>query len=370
MATIGVLGGGQLGRMMAIDAHTHGHRVIVRTDEPSGGPAAQVADREMVGPYDDQQLNEKFAGLCDGVTVEFENLPVEMLTELARHVPLHPGAFSISICQHRQREKEFLSAHNIPHAPFAVVRSSFELAKSVADFGGEAIAKTAAFGYDGKGQIRFGRDRAANVGAAWDALNTEVVVLEAFVPFVKEISVVGTRSHDGHWVPFAPGENVHVNGVLDYTIAPARISAELALSAQTIAGRIAEALNHVGVIGVEFFVLEDDSLVVNEMAPRPHNSGHHTIEACDTSQFGQQWRATIGEPLGSAKQRDPVVMCNLLGDMWANGEPDWSVIKGRKGTYLHRYGKSEPRAGRKMGHLTVLTTDPEEVLSLRSALRR
>jgi 5-(carboxyamino)imidazole ribonucleotide synthase len=370
MATIGVLGGGQLGRMMAIDAHAHGHRVIVRTDEELGGPAGQVADREMIGPYDDHQLNERFAGLCDGVTAEFENLPADMLTELARHVPVHPGALSISICQHRQREKEFLSAHSIPHARFFVVRSSLELAKALADMGGEAIAKTAAFGYDGKGQIRFSRDRAANVGAAWKTLNTEVVVLEAFVPFVKEISVVGTRSFDGQWVPFPPGENIHVNGVLDYTIAPARISPALTLSAQKIAGQIAEALNHVGVIGVEFFVLEDESLVVNEMAPRPHNSGHHTIEACDTSQFGQQWRATLGEPLGSAKQREATVMCNLLGDLWADGEPDWSAIKNRKGAYLHLYGKAEARPGRKMGHLTVLTTDPKEAITLRSELRR
>lgn len=348
MSTLGVLGGGQLGRMLAQDAMANGVRVVVRTDEAAGGPAEQVVDAAFLGPYDDDATNVAFAQECDAVTSEFENLPPALLRRLSEFVAVRPGAESLEICQHRRREKEFLAAHGIPHAPFAIVRTSSDLASALALFDHHAILKTAAFGYDGKGQTRF-RPGSELVDI------TQECVLEGFVPFIRELSVVGARSIDGTWRPFAVGENVHVDGILDQTVTPARVSAAVSSNAQELAGRIAAHLGHVGTIGVEFFLLDDDTLVVNEMAPRPHNSGHHTIEACVTSQFGQQWRAALGRPLGDPTQHSPAVMLNLLGDLWANGEPDWSQLDGV--AHLHLYGKAEARPGRKMGHLTVLTDD-------------
>ena len=346
MTTLGVLGGGQLGRMLAIDAMAHGVRVVVRTDEAAGGPAEQVCDAAFLGPYDDDEMNVAFAKHCDAVTTEFENLPPALLRLLSEFVPVRPGADSLEICQNRRREKEFLAAHGVPHAPFAIVARTSDLAPALQRFDHHAILKTSAFGYDGKGQTRF------RPGSELIEVMQESV-LEGVVPFIRELSVVGARSLDGAWCPFAVGENIHIGGILDHTIAPARVSAAVSQSAQELAGRIATDLGHVGTIGVEFFLLDDETLVVNEMAPRPHNSGHHTIEACATSQFGQQWRAALGQPLGDPTQHTPAVMVNLLGDLWAGGEPDWSLLD--SSAHLHLYGKSEPRAGRKMGHLTVLT---------------
>lgn len=381
MATIGVVGGGQLGRMLCTDAQAAGHRVIVRTDEPAGGPAGQVADGECLGAYDHAVVNSEFAARCDAVTVEFENLPGALLKDLASVVPMRPGAASVEICQHRRREKEFLRRHGFSHARFAVVRSAGELAEAVSRLGGAAIAKTAAFGYDGKGQVRFGpggkepgRTSSRNdFKAAWADLAAPEVVVEQLVAFRLELSVVGVRGADGTWVPFAPGENVHVGGVLDHTVVPAGVPAATAAAAQRVAGEIAAALDHVGVLGVEFFVLDDWSLVVNEMAPRPHNSGHHTIDACVTSQFGQQWRAALGVALGDPSPTSgAVAVCNLLGDLWAAGEPHWEVFADQPGVHLHLYGKSNPKPGRKMGHLTVLAATADEarerVLTLRNLL--
>ncbi len=378
MATLGVLGGGQLGRMLAMDAQAAGHRVVVRTDEPAGGPAAQVAVGEVSAPYDDAQANLQFVSQCDAVTIEFENLPPELLDEIAATVPVRPGAVSVQTCQHRRREKEFLRQHGFAHADFEVVRSADELSAAVAKLGGAAIAKTAAFGYDGKGQVRFRSTNGAGISAAeaesaWQELEAPEVVVEQFVNFQRELSVVGVRGADGEWVAFAPGENVHVGGVLDYTVVPATVSAETAAHAQHLAGQIAAALGHVGVLGVEFFVLDDGRLVVNEMAPRPHNSGHHTIDACVTSQFGQQWRAALGLPLGDPSPTvAAVAMCNLLGDLWANGEPRWEFLQSAPNAHLHLYGKSLPKPGRKMGHLTVTAATADQarqrVLELRSQL--
>jgi 5-(carboxyamino)imidazole ribonucleotide synthase len=351
-ATIGILGGGQLGRMLAIEAKGRGFRCVIRTDEASGGPAAQVADGEFLGPYDDQSVNTAFAQACDVITAEFENLPAELLDSLAEHIPTRPGSKSLAICQHRRREKEFLAAHGFPHTPFFVVRSAVDLQSAMAKFQSSAILKTSAFGYDGKGQIRLSPN--SDLADAWGRLDADEGVVEKFVDFSMEISVVGARGEDGQWVAFAPGENVHRNGVLDYTLAPARISAESAGEAASLARNIAESLDHVGTIAVEMFVLPGGSLLINEMAPRPHNSGHHTIEACTTSQFGQQWRAAVGAPLGDPTQHTPAVMLNLLGDLWNSGEPNWKLIGSHKNAHLHLYGKGEARPGRKMGHLTLL----------------
>ncbi len=361
--TIGVLGGGQLGRMLAFDAHANGIRCVVRTDGSPGGPAAQVADNEFVGPYDDVALNGAFADACDAVTVEFENLPALLLDAIGERVPIRPAAPSVTICQHRRREKEFLAANDIPHAPFAVVRSAEQVVTALTSLGGRGILKTAAFGYDGRGQERLDESTMSSVAMvdAWARLGVDEAVLEQLVDFACEVSVVGARGHDGAWVSYPPGENAHVGGILDHTIAPARVGPEVAAKATSLARTIAEALGHVGVIGVEFFVLVDGSLLVNEMAPRPHNSGHHTIDACVVSQFGQQWRAALGLPLGDATQEVPAVMMNLLGDVWSNGEPNWAAAIDDPSVRLHLYGKSEPRAGRKMGHLCVLGRPDESM---------
>ncbi len=363
MTTLGVLGGGQLGRMLALDAKCHGIRVVVRTDEAPGGPAEQVADAAYLGAYGDDDMNRAFARECDAITSEFENLPPTLLQRLAEYAPVRPGADSLAICQNRRREKEFLAEHGIPHAPFSIVTTMAELGPALDRFGNDAILKTAAFGYDGKGQTRF-RPGSGNLVNHDDPNHDDPVqvdlidqecVLESVVPFVRELSVVGVRTLDGTWCPFPVGENVHVHGILDHTIAPARVGRSVSDRAQELAGRIAGDLGHVGTIGVEFFLLADDTLVVNEMAPRPHNSGHHTIEACVTSQFGQQWRAALGQAPGDPTQHTPAVMLNLLGDLWADGEPDWSQLGAS--AHLHLYGKAEARAGRKMGHITVLGDD-------------
>ena len=364
--TIGVLGGGQLGRMLALDARANGIRCVVRTDESPGGPAAQVADSEFIGPYDDEMVNAAFIDACDVITAEFENLPTALLNALAERRPVRPSAISIGICQHRRREKEFLFTHAIPHAPFAVVHSAEEVHAALASLGGRAILKTAAFGYDGRGQERLDGSSMSTVAIdeAWARLDADEAVLEQLVDFACEISVVGARAHDGAWVSYPPGENVHVSGILDHTVAPARVDSSVATEAAEWAKAIADALGHVGTIGVEFFVLADGSLVVNEMAPRPHNSGHHTIDACEVSQFGQQWRATLGLPLADASQRASAVMVNLLGDAWSNGEPNWDATMNDPTVRLHLYGKSEPRIGRKMGHLCVLGRPGESMTAL------
>jgi 5-(carboxyamino)imidazole ribonucleotide synthase len=372
-ATIGILGGGQLGRFLAIEAVAAGYRVVVRTDDAPGGPAAQVAHAEIVGPYDDAESNRRFAEVCDVITSEFENIPVALLDVLAETVPVRPASSSIGVCQNRRREKEFLALNGVPRARFVVVHSPSEVRSGLALVGGAGILKTASFGYDGRGQIRL--DAASDIDHAWFVLGAPEAVLEQLVPFVMEISVVGARGLDGSWVSFPPGENVHVNGILDHTAAPARVSTEIATRADELAQRIAVALHHVGTIGVEFFVLADGSLLVNEIAPRPHNSGHHTLDACVTSQFGLQLQAVTGTRFGSVHQHTSAVMVNLLGDIWANGEPDWSAVSRVRTARLHLYGKSAPKPGRKMGHLTMLANGQPiddvitDALRLRTTLR-
>lgn len=368
-ATIGVLGGGQLGRMFIEEAQAHGFRCIVRTDEAPGGPGAQVADGEFVGPFDSDEINDAFARCCAVITAEFENLPGALLADVARRAPLRPGAMSVTTCQHRRREKEFLASNTIPHAPFVVVRSAEEVCSALTSVGGRGILKSAAFGYDGRGQIRlatFASESACReqCRAAWAELAVDEAVLEGFVDFVREISVVGARGADGSWVAFPPGENVHVDGILDYTVAPACVSDAVVAQAVAIAEFIASALDYVGTIGVEFFVLPDDSLVVNEMAPRPHNSGHHTIDACSISQFGLQLQAVTGQSLTVPSQHSSAVMVNLLGDLWGVGGPDWLAVDGQPGCSLHLYGKASARPGRKMGHLTVLAQPGESRAAL------
>jgi 5-(carboxyamino)imidazole ribonucleotide synthase len=355
-STVGILGGGQLGMMLAESAKRHGYRTVVRTDDAPGGPASRIANAEICAPYDDDEANQRFISQVHVVTAEFENLPESLLNWIAQRKPMRPNPQAIVTCQHRQREKEFLAANSIPHAPFRVITSAAECETAFKGLGPRAILKSAAFGYDGRGQIRLDANDSArsDASAAWIALDVPAAVMEQFVPFVSELSIVGARSQSGDWVAFEANANVHVNGILDTTTSPANVAAEVAQHAEAIARTIADKLDYIGTLAVEFFVLADDTLVVNEIAPRPHNSGHHTIDSCASSQFDLQLRATVGLDLGDFTQHSPAVMHNLLGDLWADGKPDWATMTSQPGAHLHLYGKSDPRPGRKMGHLTVL----------------
>jgi 5-(carboxyamino)imidazole ribonucleotide synthase len=341
--------------MLAESAKRHGYRTVVRTDEAPGGPASRIANAEICAPYRDDEANQRFISQVDVVTAEFENLPESLLTWIAERKPMRPNPQAIVTCQHRQREKEFLAANSIPHAPFRVITSAAECETAFTDLGPRAILKSAAFGYDGRGQIRLDANDStrSDASAAWIALDVPAAVMEQFVAFVSELSIVGARSQSGDWVAFAPNANVHVNAILDTTTSPANVAPEVAQNAEAIARTIADKLDYIGTLAVEFFVLADDTLVVNEIAPRPHNSGHHTIDSCISSQFDLQLRATVGLDLGDVTQHSPAVMHNLLGDLWDNGEPDWVTMTSQPGAHLHLYGKSEPRPGRKMGHLTI-----------------
>jgi len=360
-ATLGMLGGGQLGRFFVAAAHEMGFRVWVLDPDPRS-PAGLIADHHLVAAYDDYAALDRLADECAAVTTEFENVPAATLEYLARSVPVHPRAEAVAVCQNRIREKTFLAENGLPHGPFAVIRSADDLRAAPAGLF-PAILKIARFGYDGKGQARV-----ATHAEALEAFERfgDACVLERMLPLDCEVSVVLARDAAGNVACFPTGENRHRNGILDVTIAPARVDPALAEEAQRVASTIAEKLGYIGTLGVEFFIT-DGRLVVNEMAPRPHNSGHHTIDACVTSQYEQQVRALAGLPLGEPRQHSCAVMVNLLGDLWYDGdryrEPDWAVLHREQGLLLHLYGKHQARPGRKMGHFTVIGTDPDDVLA-------
>lgn len=358
---LGILGGGQLGRMFCIEARRMGYRTLVWT----GGleaPAAVVADESIEEPFDSSSALEAFVSKAVVATVEFENIPRETLEAVAARIPLHPSPNAVAICQHREREKAFLKSRGIPCAPFAVVASAAELEIAMEEIGVPAVLKTAAFGYDGKGQLKLtGGEDPVEV---WREFATDRAVLEAFIPFELELSVMVARSANGSVLAYDPAENRHRHHILDVSIVPARVPLSVAEEAKRIACRVAEELDYQGIMGVEFFLLADGSLLVNEMAPRPHNSGHHTLDACATSQFEQQVRATCGLPPGSARLLSPVVMLNLLGDMWPSEEtqPDWSDLFADGAALLHLYGKARAVGRRKMGHANFLAADVENAL--------
>ncbi len=370
-STVGVLGSGQLGRMFAIAARRMGYRVhTLSPDEDT--PTGQVADLEIQAPYDDLDAVSNFARHVSVVTFEFENVPAPTAEAAACCAPVRPSGSVLHTTQQRIREKSFLTHAGLPTTPYREVRSLDGLNRALADLGCPAVLKTAAFGYDGKGQFRIDSlDRAAE---AWNAIGKQAAVLEAFIDFECEISVVAARGEDGEFVHYGAIENQHSRHILDVSIAPARVSPRVAQEAVDLARCVLETLDVVGVLCVEFFVTRDESLLINELAPRPHNSGHLTVDACITSQFEQQLRAVCGLPLGSTEMHRPAAMANLLGDLWANGEPDWAAACSFPGVKLHLYGKMEPRPGRKMGHLTALNNDPEEayrtVLAARESLTK
>ncbi|MGI8959828.1 MAG: 5-(carboxyamino)imidazole ribonucleotide synthase [Bryobacteraceae bacterium] len=357
---IGVLGSGQLGRMFAIAARRMGYRVhTLSPDEDT--PTGQVADVEITAAYEDLDAVRRFASAVSVVTFEFENVPAATASAAAENAPVRPSGHILHTTQHRLREKTFLSQAGLPVTPFRHIRTFQELTQAATELGLPAILKTADFGYDGKGQFQLSSP--SDFESAWQGVSAREAVLEAFVDFDHEISVVAARDANGSFVHYGAVENHHRNGILDLSIAPARVPKSVAMEAVEITRAVVEKLEVVGVLCVEFFVCKNGSLLINELAPRPHNSGHLTLDANLTSQFEQQLRAVCGLPLGDVRQFTPAAMANLLGDLWSEREPDWVAAVSVPDVKLHLYGKLTPRLGRKMGHLTALAATPELALA-------
>jgi 5-(carboxyamino)imidazole ribonucleotide synthase len=375
-ATIGMLGGGQLGRYALVVAKLMGYRTIVLDPDP-GAPAGAMADEHLIAAYDDPAALERLIETCDVVTTEFENPPAAALDVLAASVRIAPSPAAVRIAQDRIAEKQFLADHEFPVGPHAVLDVAVggldQLPDSLLD--ADVVLKTARLGYDGKGQRRV--RGLTELTSAWDELGRVPCVVEAMLDLQTEVSVIVGRSADGSMRTWPVAENTHTDGILDVSVVPAAIDNQLADQATGLACAIAQRLDYVGVLAVELFVVgtgDDTQLLVNEMAPRPHNSGHWTLDASVTSQYEQQVRAICGVGLGdTAMTSAGVAMVNLLGDIWPEGgQPDWAVVLAHPGAKLHLYGKSEARPGRKMGHLTVLADSSadaaREATALRSAL--
>ncbi|MBA2432745.1 MAG: 5-(carboxyamino)imidazole ribonucleotide synthase [Chthoniobacterales bacterium] len=366
-ATIGVMGGGQLGRMFCVAARRMGYRVEIFTPEEDT-PAGQFADLTRIADYTNEAAVRRFAQDVDVVTFEFENIPAQTIEWCAELRDVRPAGSILHTAQNRLREKDALAAAGIPIAPFRAVRSAHELASAIESIGRPAILKTAAFGYDGKGQQTINsRD---DFDEIWSASSADELVLEGVIDFEKEISVIVARGPDGDMATFPVCENLHRSHILDLTVVPARVEPAVELAAAELARTIAEKLDLVGLLAVEMFLKPGGELLVNELAPRPHNSGHWTIEGCATSQYEQHVRAVCGLPLGSTEILRPAAMANLLGDVWLKGTPDWSGLLAVPGVHLHLYGKKEPRPRRKMGHLTALGATAAEAIERVNQARR
>ena len=366
---LGCLGGGQLGRMFVHAAQAMGYKVLV-LDPDATGPAAQAADDVIVAAYDDMAAIAAFGKRVVAVTTEFENVPAASLEALAAVVPTRPGAAAVRIAQDRRKEKRFFVEHGLPVGPFAVIERAEDLRDAPAHlFPG--LLKTATLGYDGKGQQRVTSTTQALL--AWMSMKQAPCVLEAMVPFEREISVLVARSAAGEVRVWPVQENQHINGILDLTIVPARLDAAVLQQAQALARKLVEALDYVGVLCVEIFVTAD-GLLLNEIAPRPHNSGHYTIEACQTSQFAQQVRVLVGAPLGDPSLVQPAVMVNVLGDVWFDAlvpmQPAWHEVLALPGAHVHLYGKAEARKARKMGHVTCVAATQEVALATAMDVKR
>ena len=364
-AMLGMLGGGQLGRMFTLAAHSMGYRVAVLDPDPHS-PAGAIADVHLRAAYQDREALQQLADGCVAITTEFENVPADSLRWLAAHCTVRPTGDSVAIAQDRIREKRFLVQHGFEVAQYAVIEHMEDI-DSLDSMLLPGILKRARFGYDGKGQARVAT--VEEVRAAFLTLGAESCVLEQEVSLACEVSVVAARGADGATRSFPVSENQHRDGILDVSIVPARVSNELAQRAQGVGEKIAANLGYCGVLAVEFFVTIDGALLVNEIAPRPHNSGHYTLDACTTSQFEQQVRTLCGLPLGDTRLLSPVVMVNLLGDVWQGGQPAWDAIFSASEAKLHLYGKHEARVGRKMGHYTVLGASADDALAKALAIR-
>lgn len=363
-STIGILGGGQLGRMLILAGRSLGYRFHVF--EPSGpGPAGMVADFELNADYSDQGALRRFAEGVDVITLEFENIPVEAIDFLSTLKPVYPGRSALYTCQHRQREKDFLKASGLPCVAFEYADSAASLQAAVARIGFPSVIKTAAFGYDGKGQIKLsGAADAADCEALWQQLGQPPrVVVEQWIHHQGEFSVVCARNAAGELSTLPMAENIHVNHILHASVVPARVSASIRQQGEQLARELAEQLEVVGLIAVELFLAADGQLIINEMAPRPHNSGHYSIDGCFTSQFEQHIRAITGLPFGSTELLQPTVMVNLLGEVWTEGSADWARLLSDPKVKLHLYDKGEARPGRKMGHFCVCGSEIEATLA-------
>jgi 5-(carboxyamino)imidazole ribonucleotide synthase len=359
-ATVGVLGGGQLGRMFTLRARSMGYQVVVLDPDPAS-PAGLVADTHLRAGYNDARVLDQLASACAAVTTEFENVPADALERLSRGTLVRPPVEAVAIAQDRIAEKTFLQQSGFATAPFQPVRDARELTAALETVRPPALLKTSRLGYDGKGQATI--TDAASARAAFERFGGVPCVLEERLALETELSVVLARGADGEVAAFPVGENRHRDGILETTVVPARVPARLADEAQALAIAVAERMSYVGVLGVELFVAEGGRLFVNEMAPRPHNSGHYTMDACAVDQFEQQLRTLCGLPLGEPRLLTPVAMINLLGDLWQQGEPRWAEALRLPGVRLHLYGKAEPRPGRKMGHLNCLARNADEALA-------
>ncbi len=363
--TIGIIGGGQLGRMTAFEAKRMGYRVVVLDPDP-GGPAAQVADHCIEGGWDDPSANEALAVESDVITLDTEHVPADILDMLAKETIVRPSADVLRIIQDRFEQRRFLSAHSAPQPAHALIENLESLQRAATKIGFPCVIKTRSSGYDGKGQAR--AVNYAGLENAWHAIGDAPATLEAFIDFEKEISVLLARGPDGKVSFYPVAENEHRQHVLHITRAPANVTSEVAAEATMLAERIASALGYIGIMAVEMFVTREGALLVNEIAPRPHNSGHYTFGACATSQFEQHVRAICGLPLGKTSLLRPsAVMVNLFGDLWQNGPPDWRGVLSQPSTRLHLYGKSLPKPGRKMGHVLIFEENegqtPENIAS-------
>jgi 5-(carboxyamino)imidazole ribonucleotide synthase len=365
-ATLGVLGGGQLGRMFALRARVMGYGVAVLDPDPAS-PAGQVADCHLRASYTDAAALDRMAAECAAVTTEFENVPAESLQRLARDIPVRPSASAVAVAQDRIAEKTFLAGHGFPTAAFRPVHDDASLQSALGAVPFPALLKTSRLGYDGKGQAPV--ERPDEAGPAFRRLGGVSCVMEERLALEHELSVVLARGSDGTTVPFPVGENRHREGILETTVVPADVPESLLAAARELASGVAAALDYVGVLGVELFVANGGRLFVNELAPRPHNTGHWTLDACSTDQFEQQVRALCGLPLATPRLLSPVAMINLLGDLWRHGPPRWAEVFRRPGVRLHLYGKAEARPGRKMGHLNCLADDSHQALALALATR-
>jgi len=364
-STVGILGGGQLGRMMILAGRSLGYRFHIF--EPKASCCAgMIADLEINASYDDEEALRNFAEGVDVITLESENIPSGVIIMLSLIKPVVPGLDALRICQNRQREKDFLKKNDLPCAPFEYANCAANLKIAIEAIGFPCVIKTAAFGYDGKGQIKLEKaEEASNCDYLWKFLdNPSHVVVEKWIDHIGEFSVICARKADGSKSTFPMAENIHVDHILHASIVPARVTDTTQAYGSELACKIADLLDVVGLITVELFLQEDGSLVINEMAPRPHNSGHYSIDGCITSQFEQHVRAVTNLPFGSTKLLKNTVMINLLGEVWKNGEPDWRGLLGDARAKIHLYDKAEARPGRKMGHFTLLGEDVEKTLAL------
>ncbi|MEZ4754830.1 MAG: 5-(carboxyamino)imidazole ribonucleotide synthase [Bdellovibrionota bacterium] len=366
-AWLGVVGGGQLGQMFTHAAQKIGYKVCVFNPERNC-PAGLIAEEVIAADFTDKNAINQFAEKVQVATLEFENVPVETVLALESKIPFFPGSKALTIAQDRIKEKTFFEEIGAPTTVFFPIRNLAEL--KIASDQGEfpAVLKTARFGYDGKGQVKV--NNSTELTAAWESLQKKDCILEAWVEFEKEISIISARSSSGEVKHFRAFENSHANHILDLTFSPAEISQETEAKAVALSELLLVGLNYVGVLCIELFVRSDQSLLINEIAPRPHNSGHLTIDAVSTSQFEQQVRAICNLQLGSTELLKPSAMINLLGDLWSSAAPDFNLLSKIENTYLHLYGKTEPRVGRKMGHITAIGTTVSEAVKKVVAARK